>query len=304
MGLGPIGKYSPSQKGGLAPSKKIQKKLDKGGSFHFPKDLGVHQFMMIFHKYEYKAEAASVAESIVLPMPQSLTDTYGMEYGAEDVGTLVAVGASAAANIIDSFQKAGTDAGKEKEATTKANMKPDEIAKDMASLGVAGVRTMAAKTMPQIEQAAALATGTIVNPHTALLFSKVNLKEFEFAWKLYPQDIEESNMLKNILRILKMRSHPTYMQKDNNYMMDYPHEVDLYYLGDGDSMHRFKRCAITGLNMNYSPEGSPAFFAGTGNPVFTELNIKFSETRIWTGEDFEDETVASGNMEPAAGGNG
>ena len=33
--------------GGLAPTKKIQKKLDAGGSFHFPKDIGVHQFMMI-----------------------------------------------------------------------------------------------------------------------------------------------------------------------------------------------------------------------------------------------------------------
>ena len=273
MGLGPIGKYTPAgMKGGLAPSKKIQSKLDKGGSFHFPKDLGVHQFMMIFHKYEYQAEAASVAESIVLPMPQSLTDTYGMEYGAEDVGTLVAAGASVAADIIDSFQKAGTEAGAQKEANRKANMNAKDLAPDMAELGVAGIRTTVGKVFPPVEQAAALATGTIVNPHTALLFNKVNLKEFEFAWKLYPQDAEESNMLKNILRILKMRSHPTFMSKQNNYMMDYPHEVDLYYLGDGDAMHRFKRAAITGLSMNYSPEGSPAFFAGTGNPVFTELN--------------------------------
>ena len=97
-----------------------------------------------------------------------------------------------------------------------------------------------------------------------------------------------------------MRSHPTFMEKENNYMMDYPHEVDLYYLGQGDSMHRFKRAAITGLSMNYSPEGSPAFFAGTGNPVFTELSIKFQETQIWTGEDFDDEPVTSGNQEPVA----
>ena len=78
MGLGPIGKYSPSMQGGLAPSKKIGDKLSKGGSFHFPKDLGVHQFMMIFHKYEYQAEAASVAESIVLPIPATITDAYGI----------------------------------------------------------------------------------------------------------------------------------------------------------------------------------------------------------------------------------
>ena len=80
--------------------------------------------------------------------------------------------------------------------------------------------------------------------------------------------------------------------------MKYPHEVDLYYLGNGDSMHRFKRAAITGLEVNYTPEGGPAFFQNTGNPVFTELKMTFTETQIWTAEDFAEETIASaGNQE-------
>ena len=151
-----------------------------------------------------------------------------------------------------------------------------------------------------IEKAIAVSTGTINTPHTALLFSKVNLKNFEFTWKLYPQDIEESNMLKKIIKVIKQRTHPTFISKENNYMMDFPHEVDLYYLGDGDGMHRFKRAAVTKLSINYPPEGKPAFFAGTGNPVFTELTMGFTETQIWTGEDFEDEVVESGNLEPGS----
>jgi len=301
MKLGPyIGKYSKSSQGGLAPTEKIKKKLEAGGSYHFPKDLGVHQFMMIFHKYSYQAESVNIAESIVLPMPQALVDTYGMEYGAEDLGTLVAAGASAFGDIVDSFKKAGTAEGQKKAAERAAAMNPEDISKSLSQLGMAGIRQQVAKASGDIEKAVAVSTGTIVNPHTALLFNKVNLKEFEFTWKLYPQDVEESKMLKEIIKLLKMRSHPTFMSKENNYMMDYPHEVDLYYLGNGDSLHRFKRAAITGLSFNYSPEGSPAFFAGTGNPVFTEMSVKFTETQIWTGEDFEDEPSAGGNQEPGA----
>ena len=299
-GLGPIGKYSPSMQGGLAPTKKIQKKLVAGGSFHFPKDIGVHQFMMIFHKYEYKSEVAKVAESICLPIPNSITDAYGMEYGSEDLGTLVAGGADIISDIVDSFNKAGTPAGQKKEAERLANMNPADLAPDLLELGAAGVRQQIAKVSGDVEKAIAVSTGTINNPHTALLFNKVNLKTFEFTWKLYPQDIEESNMLKQIIKIIKMRSHPTFIGKENNYMMDFPHEVDLYYLGSGDSMHRFKRAAITKLSLNYTPEGSPAFFAGTGNPVFTEITMEFTETQIWTGEDFEDEPIASGNQEPGS----
>ena len=286
--------------GGLAPNKKIGDKLSKGGSFHFPKDLGVHQFMMIFHKYEYQAEAASVAESIVLPIPATITDAYGMEYGSEDLGTLVAAGADIISDVVDSFQKAGTPAGQKKEAERAANMSPADLAPDLLQIGAAGFRQMVSEENKDIEKAIAVSTGTINNPHTALLFSKVNLKTFEFTWKLYPQDIEESNMLKKIIKVIKQRTHPTFISKENNYMMDFPHEVDLYYLGDGDGMHRFKRAAVTKLSINYTPEGSPAIFAGTGNPVFTELTMGFTETQIWTGEDFEDEVVESGNLEPGS----
>ena len=94
-----------------------------------------------------------------------------------------------------------------------------------------------------------------------------------------------------------MRSHPTFDAIDgtqNNFIMKYPLEVDLFYLGQGDSMHRFKRAAITGLEINYSAEDSVAFFQGSGRPAFISLKLQFTETQIWTGEDFMDEPQAGG----------
>jgi len=292
-----IGRQKKGLAGGNAPSAKIKSKLDAGGSFSFPNDLGVHQFCMIFHEYNYNMEASQVKESVVLPLPMTIVDKYGMEYNSADLKTMGAAGATAGNDIIDSYKKAGSAAGKEKEAQRAGSINIDGLAADVGT----GVMAIARDLNPfasQVEPALALSTGTISNPHTALLFSAVKLKVFDFTWKLYPQTLDESNNLKKIIKLIKQRSHPSFMgQGTNNYVMKYPHEVDLYYLGQGDSMHRFKRAAITSMQVNYTPEGQPAFFAGTGQPVFTELQLGFTETTVWTSEDFEDEPDATGSGE-------
>ena len=58
-------------------------------------------------------------ESIVLPLPNTLVDKYGIEYNSNNLGTKGAGIASIAQDVIDSFQKAGTAAGEQKEAGRK-----------------------------------------------------------------------------------------------------------------------------------------------------------------------------------------
>ena len=297
-GIGPIGKYSFKNLGGNSPNKIIDERLKVGGSLFFPNDIGVHQFMMIFNEYDFKGEAQRIKESIVLPIPNSLIDKYGMEYNQQELKTKGAGIASAAGKILKNFGLVGTDGAEANAAETQAAMVSDEAKMDTVLGGAALARD---ELLPKdLENPLALATGTISNPHVALLFNSVNLKSFDFAWKLYPQDIEESNNLQEIIRVIKMRSHPTFLQAggtQSNFIMKYPHEVDLYYLGQGDSMHRFKRAAITGLEINYAAEDAPAFFQGSGRPAFIELKLTFQETQIWTGEDFESEPQAGGSSE-------
>lgn len=294
-----VGRYKKSSQGGNSPNDIIDSKLKPSGSMFFPEDIGVHQFMMIFHEYNFDQEKSIMKESIVLPIPSTLIDKYGMTYNSQDLKTLGAAGASFADDVLDSFKKAGTPEGEAKEADRKAGLDINALT---AKLGT-GAAAAARDFLPdEVENPLAIATGTVANPHTSLLFSSVALKVFDFNWKLYPRSVEESNKLKEIIRVIKQRSHPSFTGMgegaDSNFIMKYPHEVDLYYLGNGDSMHRFKRAAITGLEVNYTPEGGPAFFQNTGNPVFTELKMTFTETQIWTAEDFAEETIASaGNQE-------
>ena len=177
---------------------------------------------MIFHEYDFKGEAEIMKESIVLPIPGQIIDKYGVEYNSKDLKTLGAGIASAAEDIIDSFKKAGTAEGEAKEAQRKTDMTAESLAGDLGTGGIALAREQFAGTLG-VEDPLAVATGTLVNPHTALLFSSVNLKVFDFEWKLYPQNEDESNKLQEIIRVIKMRSHPTFDAIDGT-------PVDLVFL--------------------------------------------------------------------------
>ena len=86
---------------------------------------------------------------------------------------------------------------------------------------------------------------------------------------------------------MKSGVHPacTSSGKDgNNFFLDFPNQVDLYYLGSQDYLHYFKRCSVTSMEVNYQPEGT-SFFAG-GAPTMIELSMAFQETEIWTSDDF------------------
>ena len=50
---------------------------------------------------------------------------------------------------------------------------------------------------------------------------------------------------------------------------------------------KYKMCAITDVNVNYTPDGNYAVFQG-GAPVATELKISFMETKLVFAEDIVD----------------
>ena len=54
---------------------------------------------------------------------------------------------------------------------------------------------------------------------------------------------------------------------------------------------RYKMCAITDVNVNYTPDNVYATFdstGGLGSPVATELKISFMETKLVFSEDIEE----------------
>ena len=84
-----VGKYSKKKRGGNSPNSVIDQKINEGkDTLFFPNDIGIHQFLMIFHEYDFKGEAEIMKESIVLPIPGQIIDKYGVEYNSKDLKPL------------------------------------------------------------------------------------------------------------------------------------------------------------------------------------------------------------------------
>lgn len=269
------------RKGPVTAKQAIDSSVSKNspGGTTFPSDLGAHQFVMNFVKYSFDPDGSTSENStgtIAFPIPQSgMNDVSQINYNASELGVLGAAVASGASTVLGAFNGGGS-------VEDPSKIDYSGVVKSLFSGGAAFAR----ESIPdQFGGAISQGLGNTTNPHIALLFKGMGLKTFTFQWKFAPRDQGESDTLKSILIDIKKKIHPKYSSEGDNFFLDYPDEVDLYYAGSGDYLHYFKRAAVTSFEVNYQPDGT-AFMANGGAPAIVELTMGFQETEIWTAEDF------------------
>ena len=139
--------------------------------------------------------------------------------------------------------------------------------------------------------------GVIANANTELLFAGVSLRSFEFNWLMSPRDIREAAQVRMIIRALKQWSAPRKLKKllsgkdgadaagtgqagGPTYFLGTPNIFRLRYLTAGNKdilgVNKFKPCALTDINLNYTPEGMWMAYQG-GQPVAVQMSLKFNE---------------------------
>ena len=215
--VGTVGRHTMSQAEGADPQALIDAETGETKvplTYQFPADLPVHQFLMIFYEYNFDQKISMMKESVVLPMPPSIVDKYGMEYNTTDMGTTGAVAATA----LDM----GIGLMRNPEKARQGDMSQTEInqiVEDSITFGTAAIAQLN-PFKDQINAPIEQAFGGIANPHAAILFKSMKLKEFEFTWKLYPQSKKEQSSLNNIIHLIRKRSHPSFhyskVKKDKN----------------------------------------------------------------------------------------
>jgi hypothetical protein len=250
----------------------------------FPSELGMHQFLMQFVKYTFSPDETSTADteySVAFPIPiTGMIDKHDLRYNSTDLGTLGAGAASMTDELMENFTKSGQPP-KSTAGTEKVDFKA--LVADGIKAGAAiGRGMLGAELGGGVDQA----LGNTVNPQVALLFQGVNLKTFTFTWKFAPNNLEESVKLKNIIKKIKSQIYPNFMPSGSNLYLEYPSQVDLFYLGSADHMHYFKRAACTAMEVNYAPDGA-AFMENQGAPAIIDVTMTFQESEIWTGGDFK-----------------
>jgi len=134
--------------------------------------------------------------------------------------------------------------------------------------------------------AAAQGIGAVPNPHVQALFSGVPLREHRFEWTFAPRNPDESQQLMNLLKAMKAYSLPSFSSL-GTAALAYPFlcqpEIKI---NKSAQLIKFHTCLISSIELNYAPQGIPAFFEGTSHPAFIECSMTMLETQIQTSRDY------------------
>ena len=121
-------------------------------------------------------------------------------------------------------------------------------------------------------------TGAVINPNMELLFKGPQLRNFGLTWKMSPRDYEESEMIKNIIRLFKQSM--AVKRSESLVFLKSPNTYKLRYLTAGKREHKFlpkiKECALTGCSVNYTPDGNYQTYENSSMVAY-EMTLNFAE---------------------------
>ncbi len=211
-----------------------------------------------------------VLGSVFLPVPGSVQDSNNVDWSADKMDPAklalanaffenVQKGSGAIEGAIDSLETIAKQVG-ENSGEVKT--------------GVAAMLTKAATGGSVLTRT----TGAVVNPNMELLFSGPTLRPFTFNWKMSPRDYEESQMIKNIIRLFKQSM--AVKRSESLLFLKSPNTYKLQYLTAGNRKHSFlpkiKECALTGCNINYTPDGNYQTYENSSMVAY-EMTLNFNE---------------------------
>lgn len=303
--------------GNTNPDKKMaaQRNNKTFAKYNYPLTPGEHNIVMVFRDYNYdgtrkgfisesdyydnktqgakKAANARASAGISLPIPQNLVDNYSVKVGAFELGI---TGATALDAMTDSGRNAALADVKKAISDVQGGSIDDVTLSGVTSTLKSASAFMgrnALESLPGgagIAGAVDIAAGTTVNPHVALKFDGVDLKQHTFNWQLSPRNEEEAIQIKDMIRYIKSRMLPSYTlggtSSLSRSLMSYPNLIDIYFTGLNQSyFYYFKPAMINTFTTDFTPQGL-ALNKG-GKPSFINMTMTVTEAQIHTREDFE-----------------
>ena len=233
-------------------------------------------------------------KQILLYMPQDVTDTFaakwqGKKFGALTTGVISAAGSGSRGQKLDNVVKAATEAFDRGAANAAA-----EIVTGLANK-ITGDTISTGDVFGGI-------SGVARNPNVEVLFQSMELRTFDLTFKMAPYDQTDVSNMNDIIKTFKKAMLPQYklgegvkvfgMENDalEGGFIQVPKVCAVNFMrgaGRNNYLPRYKMCAITDVNVNYTPDNVYATF-NQSSPVATELKISFMETKLVFSEDIEE----------------
>lgn len=271
-----------------ATSPEASRKMFKepaGAAYVYPANQKYYT-LFTFNQYERvvpnDAPKEKTSVSIVLPMPPELKEEFNLNYSEPSLGIYGSVADSAIKGMRSAL---GSGGGGQAMAGLEKTLEGSIVGIAGAGM-IKGLEKLGGETAGAI---ARQATGVTPNPYLAVIFKDVSLRSHTFQYRFSPRSLEELKVLKKIIFELKKRALPG-MTKGSDVLFTFPDTCDIKFGPTNNVPYTIKKSVMTGLNVNYSPNG-PAFFK-TGDPVIVDISMTFREMSAFTRLDVEDKRDA------------
>mgnify|MGYP001157230524 CR=1 FL=1 len=233
-------------------------------------------------------EKAKGYRSILLFMPEDVQAQFGANWGGQGIG----VGQANFASMIGTKTKL-KDIGDMWGGTWEAGKGGLKIggynlAKTMMNASMGGHLTT--------DQLMGGVSGQIINPNVELMYAAPELRGMTLNFKMMARSPQEGRDIFTICQTMKKAMLPSWGgdvkgMGRSGALLTIPKIVSVKFM-TGNKLNpyvtQYKPCAITNVNINYTPDGSYATYED-GSPVATMLQVQFKELKLV----FEDEIPLS-----------
>jgi len=274
---------------------------------------------------------------VKLPMPNQLQDSNNVAWGQDQLNAITAAAAAGVFDVtgdaIDSITKAigtGSFGGAYNSLKDDLSTRAENFLGNARGAAAEAGTTLASKNAQLLgrsilgsfllnipgfgvtpETALARGAGVIPNSNMQLLFNAPTLREFTFNWRLTARSREEATRIKNIIRFFKQgmavkKGNKTKSGSSRSFFLGTPNIFDIQFktvkqnyeiLDRNDSVMRIKTCALTGVAVNYTPDGMWNAYE-KGMPTSVLLSLRFGELEPIFDTDYEEDPFEYDSSRP------
>jgi len=231
-------------------------------------------------------QKTSTGPRIYLPMTSGISETNSVGWGEDRLNPIQLAFGQAANNAIttartgqaiDAIKNLFTDLG------TTANLIADDPRLGPAVASYFAGQAVGANFLGR--------SGIVLNPNLELLFQGPKLRSFRYNFKFTPRDADEAKEIRRIIKTFKKTM--AVRQTPGSLFLGVPSIYELRYIynsdetGDHPFLNKIKPCALTGFNVNYTPDGSYMTYQDGSMTSYT-VDMQFDEIEPIYNEDIDD----------------
>ena len=152
----------------------------------------------------------------------------------------------------------------------------------LAKLATVKLAAAAGKFSDEVTAGLKLQTGVTTNPNSRSLFKQVNMREFQFNFKMIARSKKEADQIKKIVQFFRSELYPedievTIAGQELSIGYQFPNKFNIEFeYEDKIIAHKVKPCFLRSVDTTYN--ASQMAFHDDGEFLEVDMNLNFTET--------------------------